>query len=263
MTINVLRRKARGDTLEPSHDPLAIGEVERDVFSCPSCARPLAMGTHRCIGCGKLLILGVSARRAGFILINGLVLGVLIGGVITASFITATRGSTPVAGAGAVLVPASSPTPTPGPTATPGATEAPAPILVPTGMLALRQATGINARLAAAASRIQAARAVHPVDAPEIARALRAIAGDATYGADYTDSISTWTPAETLGSALATGYAAAIASSKDGLRAPIRDPRAYAAAADRMLVILADIAALDDAAQALIATAGAASTAGS
>src|SRR4029453_5165008 len=89
MTVDVARRRTRRTTkVAPSEAPaspviaekISIGEIEPTIFSCPSCQRPLAIGAHRCPGCGTHLMLGVQGGKASVFVVAGLALGLALGG---------------------------------------------------------------------------------------------------------------------------------------------------------------------------------------
>ncbi|HEX7222521.1 MAG TPA: hypothetical protein VF231_04690, partial [Candidatus Limnocylindrales bacterium] len=88
MTVNVARRRTRSarPVDEPtSSTPVAIGELDQTLFSCPACSRPLALRARRCPGCSTRLIMRVEARRASAFVGLGLVVGLAIGGILTAT----------------------------------------------------------------------------------------------------------------------------------------------------------------------------------
>jgi hypothetical protein len=251
MTINVLRRRGRGVLARRQSEPLAIGEPDRDVFSCPSCSRPLAVGTSRCSGCNAVLVLGVRAKMAGLLLIIGLAFGVLGGGMITASYLTMTRvapasAAPPVAATAAPAAAGAAPGSDDGVTG-----PAVDPVSIPAGLSAVRQATLINTRLADAGLRMEAALSAPAADTSEIVKALRSVATDATFGVDLASRIATWEPGAAVGADLAAAYGEAVESAREALRAPLKDRAAYLAAAERMLVLLDGIAALDGTARSI------------
>ena len=66
MTIDALRGrfgrtpKVRRPGRVKAPEPIAIGETDKDIFNCPNCARPLAVGTPQCLLAGELVdVLGV------------------------------------------------------------------------------------------------------------------------------------------------------------------------------------------------------------
>jgi hypothetical protein len=71
MTVNAARRPRRR-SVKPASEPVqtapvgsfAIGEINQTVFDCPTCSRPLALGTRRCPGCRTRLVLGVPMSKA-------------------------------------------------------------------------------------------------------------------------------------------------------------------------------------------------------
>ncbi|HET8784531.1 MAG TPA: hypothetical protein VFM38_02770, partial [Candidatus Limnocylindrales bacterium] len=66
------------------HDPAGgtgvIGTRDTNIFLCPSCTRPLAVGVSKCAGCGTRLVRGVPLLKAAGFAGLGLVLGLAVGG---------------------------------------------------------------------------------------------------------------------------------------------------------------------------------------
>ena len=92
MTLQTLRGKAGSATEAPAPElmsaapeSMVIGEDDSEIFTCPTCSRPLATGVSRCPGCGTHLVMGMPLRRAvargGVVLVIALAIG---GGVIGA-----------------------------------------------------------------------------------------------------------------------------------------------------------------------------------
>jgi hypothetical protein len=250
MTINALRRRGRGaeskraPAREP--EPLAIGESGRDIFNCPSCARPLGVGSNHCPGCGTWLVLGVQGRRAGLFVTLGLIVGMLIGGTISTSYLALTRSLAPAtSGDSTGAVPSAAPTFIP----------VADPVVTPAGLSALRQTAILNERLVGTAVRLHAALMAPSFDANEIARAIRAINGDASVGAELAARAAAWAPATSVSTELAAAYQGLATIAREGLRAPLRDPAAYRTTAERMIASLAALGEVDALARAIVAAA--------
>lgn len=255
MTINAALRRfsrpARSPKAARPQEPLAIGEVDAHGFNCPSCARPLATGAPVCPGCGTRLIVGVKARLAmGFVAV-GLAAGVLLG----AGTMYMVR---PAGGAGSAAGPGG-----PGSSAAgaAGAGESPAPLLpadigIPSAPVsALRQATILDQRLTAQADELRALlkRNSKGID---VARILRSLNTDATFGVDLAPAIAPWPAAAELSYDLGSFYRAVRDSARSSLRTSVSDTAAYRAAGKRMANLLAKLPALDATAEAIVTAAG-------
>src|SRR5687767_2994064 len=107
MALNQLRG-SRGSGTAAEAEPLAIGAVDRDVFACPSCMRPLRVGTSRCFGCDARLVLGIASQKAALLLATGTALGLLAGVVGGLAFATITAPITPAGDNSAIVVPLAS-----------------------------------------------------------------------------------------------------------------------------------------------------------
>ena len=82
-------------TIDALHGPLergrdsspesgAIGLPDTNIFLCPRCSRPLAVGVSRCAGCGTRLVAGVPLLKVSGFVALGLVAGLTVGGGIVA-----------------------------------------------------------------------------------------------------------------------------------------------------------------------------------
>ena len=69
-----------GAAADSPHEALAIGQDEQEIFNCPGCGRPLALGTRRCPGCRTLLVMEVRLRRVARFVGLGLAIGLVAGG---------------------------------------------------------------------------------------------------------------------------------------------------------------------------------------
>lgn len=255
MTINnALRRfprPNRGPKASRQREPIAIGEIDSHVFNCPRCLRPLATGAPICPGCGTRLIFGVRARLALEFIVVGMALGTILGGGLM--YATRPTGSGTVAaiapGASASVGPddSSAPTPTPISAAAAG--------IPPKAVSALRQAAILDARLTASGAQLRAAIKSN-AKAIDIARLLRTLNSDATFGVDLAPTIAPWTDAAKLANGLGSFYRAVRDSSQASLRSSVSNDKAYRAAGKRMLTLLGKLPALDASAAALVADHG-------
>lgn len=217
-------RSAGGDSL--------IGAAADRTFSCPGCARPLAIGQGRCAGCGSLLVAGVLVRTALFLILVGSVVG-MIGGALVAGVAMAPRlaeADAARAAEFAASAPVAAPPPVAAaPSAAPGAT-------LPDGVKGgLLQVATVNERLAHAAADLAAVLADPDPSAAEVAPLLRKIAADARSGEQAARRVEAWSAAGAFPGDLSALYVAAAVIAADGLGAPLADDVAYAAAGRRML----------------------------
>lgn len=258
MTVNVARRNRRR-TFEPPPEAapvtesIAIGEINQTVFDCPSCARPLVLGTRRCPSCGTRLILGVATSKAALLGGLGLAIGILAGGTIG---YTAGVSRAAAAPAAAGIVPASA---APGlagggkvaASVLPTATPAPSPTETSSGPVpalsrsALLQAVGVNSRLGAGAAALQASLRARVFDASVVAQTLRTISGDSVFGLQLAGRMGDWPASATLGLDLASFYDSVHQTAIDGLVASVRDDAAYRSTTVAMLKVLAGLSAVN------------------
>jgi hypothetical protein len=230
-------------------DQLAIGETDSNIFNCPRCSRPQAVGTMRCAGCGLRTVSGVPLGRVAKFVAAGVVAGLLIsGGVITAVTVLSHPADRPaVAAIGAGTPPA------------PGATVRPTvdPSVPRPALAALRQSTLVNQRLLSDGRRLKAALAASRPAGGDIAPIIRSMVATASIGQRVTPTIDDWASAGPMSASLESFYNAVSAAGEDGLAASIRNGGAYASAGKRMLKLLERIPALDSASRTLAASAGA------
>jgi hypothetical protein len=90
MTIDALRGPVDRPR-DPSSEPVAVGASDQNIFLCPTCTRPLAVGASRCIRCGTRLVAGVPLLRVGGFVGLGLVAGFVIGGGLMAATVVNQR----------------------------------------------------------------------------------------------------------------------------------------------------------------------------
>jgi hypothetical protein len=250
-------RPKRAPKAAPRQEPIAVGEVEKHVFDCPGCGRPLANGAPVCPGCGTRLIFGVKAKMAMGFMVAGLLAGALLGGgVMYAARPDDAGGLAAVPDDGAANPGASnpanvavaSPTPTP---------RSPADVGIPSQAVgALRQTAKLDARLAAAAVELRAILKRSRSTGNDIAEVLRSLNADASFGVGLAPAVAPWTDAAKLSSDLGSFYRAVRDSSEASLQASVSDTKAYRAAGKRMVTLLAKLTALDATAAALVNAAG-------
>ena len=247
MTLTGLTRRFRGPAgprgrggPRAAGDDDLIGVAADQTFSCPGCARPLAIGQGRCPGCGSLLVAGVLVRTALFLLLVGSVVG-MIGGALVAGAAMAPRLAAADA-ARAVALATSAPVAAPPVVAAPSLAPAAA---LPDGVAGgLLQVATVNERLARAAADLAAVLAVRNPPAAEVAPLLRKIAAEVRSGEQGARRIATWPAAGAISADVSALYGAAADAAADGLGAPLADDAAYAAAGRRMLGALDSLPAI-------------------
>lgn len=260
MTVNVARRRPRSRAAAPEASSLAIGEINQTIFACPACARPLALGSHKCPGCGTHLVMGVQLRRASVFTAAGLFAGILLGAGGLFAAITIDRlghpsdPSGPVAAAAAANLPVGSGSPEPSATSTssarPAATPSPrasqAASTVPAlSRSALGQAIALNGRIRESGDLLTAALAAKRFDAPAVSQVLRRLSSDAVVGLGLTPHIGAWPGGTTAATGLTTLYTSVKATAAEGLAASVRNEKAYRTAATQMVALLAGLDAVD------------------
>jgi hypothetical protein len=251
MTIDALPGKGRRSRSSAS-EALPIGEADANIFDCPACHRPLGVGTRRCPGCGTRLLSGGRATTALGYLAGGLIVGLLVGGgavglaMTLSASATVVSDTTPVASA------------VPNTSAAPVATAAPAiaPTVPTAAVSALRQTTALDQRLVTDAGRLAAVLAVRDPSTADLARILRSLSANASFGNRLTPALADWPTAAPLSISLTEVYAAVATTAQDGLDASLTNERAYLRASQRMLVLIDGLIALDAEARALAAQAG-------
>lgn len=230
-------------------DQLAIGENDANIFHCPRCSRPQAVGTTRCAGCGLRTVAGIPLGKvAGFVAV-GLMAGLLVGGGSVAAIGLLTRpADRPVVAVNEDGTPVA-----------PGATVRPTldPTVPSPALAALRQSALVNQRLLTDGRRLKQALDTTRPAGSDIAPILRSIVATASIGQRVTPTIDDWTAASSVSASLESFYKAVGAVGEDGLAASIRNSGAYESAGRRMLKLLEKIAGLDAESRALAASAGA------
>jgi len=235
----------------------AIGTADANIFLCPRCTRPLAVGVSRCAGCRTRLVSGVPLLKVSGFVGFGLVLGLAGGGgLVGAMTLLGRPTAVPVAPptavgpsvapiASAVTVPSGAPAPSVAPVN---------PAIPPAALTALRQSTTVNQRLLADAGLLATAMASDAPTPAEIAPLLRNLASTAAFGDRIATSVGTWDAGSDVSAALAAFYGSIDRIADDGLAASVTNDRAYRDAGRRMLVALDGLTDLDAAARRLAAT---------
>jgi hypothetical protein len=253
MTVNVARgrgSRARKAKAEPvAVETLPIGEIDQTVFSCPSCERPLALGAHRCPGCGTRLLRGVPLGKAVSFIGSGLLVGLLAGGVATIALTVSPAQIATVPGNPAVPAASTAPIATAAPLPVPSAV--PVPAIPSATRSALVQALQIDVALAASIGDLQVALAAPSFDATAVSKTLRSMSANAVIGQQLTPRIEAWDQGATVGAEMTALYAAIHATAGEGLDASVRNVAAYRAAATDMVSLRAALGALDDAARTI------------
>ena len=268
MTVNVARRTRRRATSTPAApmvapgESMTIGEIDQTVFDCPSCTRPLALGSKRCPGCRTRLVGGVALSRVSGFVAAGLAIGLLAGG--GAGYVLGvtqgvTSGGSPVAsGPPIVVAPSAGPSTAPAASATPsvapssGASDG----ITPTSRAALIQAIGANDRLAVDRAALVAVLAEPTFDASAAARVFRAISADTVYAQQLAERVLTWPGASAVGTEMATFYGRVHDIAAEALVASVRNERAYRTAATAMAAQLSRLPAMDAAVRSAATSAG-------
>ena len=230
-------------------DQLAIGENDANIFHCPRCSRPQAVGTTRCAGCGLRTVAGIPLGKvAGFVAV-GLIAGLLLGGGSVAAISLLTK---PAGHAAAVVNEDGTPV-------APGATMRPTldPTVPRPALAALRQLALVNQRLLTDGRRLRNALDASRPAGSDIAPILRSIVATSSIGQRVTPTIDDWDAAAPVSASLQTFYTSVSSAGEDGLAASIRNSDAYVSAGKRILKLLEKIPGLDADARALAASAGA------
>ena len=248
MTINALRGKTTR-TRRTRRQSIPIGEADANIFNCPACARPLAVGVSRCPECRTRLIDGVRATRA----VGFMAIGVLIGAIVGAATVGVVA-VVALAEPGAVIE-------TPGVTGpaasgAPGASApvgAPRPVVPAAAVAALRQSALLNQRLVIDGKRLSGALAAKKPSGVEIARILRVLAASATFGDRVAPDVADWPDGQLVSAGLADFYAEVGETAREGLKASVNNNRAYVSAGKAMKRVLAGLDDLDAEARVLAA----------
>jgi hypothetical protein len=227
---------------------LPIGEVDANIFACPACNRPLGSGTSRCPSCNTRLVGGVKASRVAIFVGIGLFSGMIVSGALMgiASVAGARPAAVPVVQAPPIVTPTQAPVPSVAvPVVDPGITSG--------AISALRQSTRLNQRVVADAERLATALAASKPSSSVIAPILRSMATNASFGARLAPTVGEWSRASAVSEDLAAFYAAISSTAQQGLSASLSSSRAYEAAAEQMLQVVAGLDDIDAASRALAA----------
>ena len=245
--------------LDPSTGGAAIGAPDANIFLCPRCTRPLAVGVSRCAGCRTRLVAGVPLLKVSGFAGLGLIAGLAVGGGIVGA-LTLAGGATSTA---AVAPPAAVPSAVPVASGVALTSAAPLSSIVPVdpavpapALTALRRSTTVNQRLLVDADQLARALAARDPSPADIAPLLRNLAATASFGDGIASTVGTWDEAADLSAALASFYGSIDRIAQDALTASITNDRAYKEGATRMLAVLDRLAGLDARTRALATTAG-------
>ena len=251
MTVEVARGRARRGKNAPV-EQVAIGETDANIFNCPRCARPLAVGTSRCAGCGLRMVAGVPIGRVLGFVAAGLILGLLVGGGSVFAVTTLMRPvATPVAQAPTAVMPSAVPV---APSAAAPVVDPAIPAIPAAAASALRQSTTLNQRLLADADRLAVALSSDRPSGAEIAPLLRALASTASFGDRLAPNVAQWPDGIAVSDSLVLFYAAVGRVADEGLTASVQNDRAYVDAGRKMLVVLDRLTDIDAAARTLAAS---------
>lgn len=232
-------------------EPLVIGESDRNIFNCPVCSRPLAVGATRCPGCRTRLILSTPAKRVTIFMLVGVIVGFVLSWGISAGFAAAGALLQPADPAASPIVRASGGIP---PSAVPsGPVEATIP---PIARSALGQTAVLNNRLGEGAVALRAALKERDLDSAAVADTLRSLAADASFGEGLAPRLGSWDQATEVALGLGSLYSTVRGTAVDGLNASISNDPAYRTAAQRMLVVLSGVGPLDARVRTLAAVVG-------
>jgi hypothetical protein len=236
----------------------AIGTPDANIFLCPSCTRPLAVGVSRCAGCRTRLVRGVPLLKASGFVGLGIVLGLAVGGGLAGGLMIIGRPAAITVEAPPVAV---APSSTAVPSSLSSASSPPQPTAVaadpaiPSAALtALQRSTTVNQRLVADADLLRKSLAGRDVSPGEIAPLLRNLASTAAFGEGIASTVGTWDEADELSTGLAAFYASIARVAEDALAASITNDRAYRDAGRQMLDVLDRLTALDAATRRLAST---------
>ena len=256
MAIHVLRGRAATGPAAPNQ--LSIGQDEQEIFNCPVCSRPLAVGSGQCPNCQTRLVRGVQLTKASVFVAAGLAIGLVVGVGGTAGYVavnsaltpSATTHPTPGAGASGTTGRGSNG----GPTASGGGATGTV-IVSAIVSSSLQQSAAVNVKLAESSLALQAQLDRSTLDPEETAMVLRSIGSNAQFGSELAPRIGTWTDATDLSLDLATFYETVRETARDGLGISLRSTPGYRQAANDMVRTLRQLRALQTRAIKLAATA--------
>jgi hypothetical protein len=245
--------RMRTDPSSGVADATAIG-TETALFDCPTCSRPLPVGTSRCPQCGTRLIGRRTARRVGTMAAAALAAVVAVAVGITA--VLAMSGVSP----GVATVPSSAPSASGATgTATPSIALTPAPATpgIPAGAaVALSGTTLVNTRITQDGRALAAVLANKNARTIDVARAIRVIAADAQQGLDMSGRLAPWTEAATVAAQLDAFYRSLADTARDALRASLTDDGTYRRAAARIVTEIRKVDEVDAASRTLATSVG-------
>lgn len=229
--------------------PMAIGVADANIFSCPRCSRPQAVGNGRCAGCGLRMVGGIPLLKVVGFVAAGLMVGLLVAGGAIAVVTVLGRSPAAVVASDPAVVTAS------GAPLASGVPQPLDPTISGAAVSALSQSTTVNSRLLSDANRLTVALRAAPPRGSDIAPILRSLVTTASLGERLAPTVREWADAAPVSDRLAAFYASVSGAAEDGLAASVKNDSAYAAAGRRMLRVLDEITALDAASRSLAATA--------
>jgi hypothetical protein len=235
--------------LEPATESIAIGAPDSNIFLCPSCTRPLAVGVNRCASCGARMVNGVQLGRASGFVVLGLVVGMVVGGGLVGTLALLNRPATAIAG----QLPG---TTTVGASGVPGQPNPAAAAVPPAALSALRQSTVINQRLLSDADQLERALKRTNPAAEDIAPLLRSMSSTASFGDRIAPTVRSWDAGAAVAKSLASFYRSIGRIATEGLAYSLANDRAYADAGRRMLAVIDKVIDLDAASRGLAAKVG-------
>lgn len=241
------------DALPRESTNAALGIADTNIFLCPRCRRPLAVGVSKCAGCGTRLVAGVPLLKVSGFIGAGLIVGLLVGGGAVGAATLLGRPATSISPlTPAAAVPSAAPAPG---SAAPAPSVAPVvPAVPPAALSALRQSTVINQRLLADAELLSQAMGGSSPASTDIAPLLRSLAATAAFGDRAATAVGTWDDASVVATDLSAFYASIDRVAGEGLSASLNNARAYRDAGRKMLAVLAGVTDLDAASRGLAAT---------
>jgi hypothetical protein len=245
--------RMRTDPSSGVADATAIGTATA-LFDCPTCSRPLPVGTGRCPQCGTRLIGRRTARRVGTMAAAALVAVVAVAVGITA--VLAMSGGSP----GTATAPSTAPSASGATgTATPSVAVTPAPATpgIPAGAAAaLSGTTLVNTRITQDGRALAAVLADKNARTIDVARAIRVIAADAQQGLDMSARLAPWTEAATVTAQLDAFYRSLADTARDALRMSLTDDETYRRAGARIVTEIRKVDQVDAASRTLATSVG-------
>lgn len=240
-------------------ESIPIGASEQEIFNCPVCARPLAVGSRQCPACGTRLIRGVPLAKASGFVAAGLVVGLLVGVGGAAGYGALNPTVRPSTGnqGGASVQPGNGGGTNGGANqgsgGSGGSGGAGTGTVYVSGIVSssLMQAAAVNVKLAEASNLLRQQLDASKLSPEDTAAILRSIASNAQFGAELAPRIGTWDAANDLSLDLATFYESVRETARDGLGISLTSNSGYRQAATDMIRTLRQLRSLQAAATEL------------